>query len=153
ESHLVQAANRVENRPDAAPEFVIVAIVETLQVDFVQVDPWAQIVEDLRRPIAIRDKCRYYSSFAGSLKYLHRPLAGDQRLVVGANQRLRTLAQCVLYQKIGRCFKRRSYRVWISQGLRSNPVLTVRAMQIAPEHSKAVGHGAGIGMEERLFLD
>src|ERR1700722_13834509 len=39
QSALMNAANAVENGGDASAEFVVVAIIEALQVDFVQVEP------------------------------------------------------------------------------------------------------------------
>src|SRR5262245_28680535 len=41
----------------------------------------------------------------------------------------------------------------VTQGLRRHPVLAVAAMQIAPEHSKAVGERARIDVKERFLLD
>ena len=34
-----------------------------------------------------------------------------------------------------------------------HPVLTVSTMEVAPQHSEAVGQGSGIGVKKRLFLD
>ena len=40
-----------------------------------------------------------------------------------------------------------------SQRLRSHPVLAIRAVQIAPEHSEAVGQRAWMCVKERLLLN
>jgi len=37
--------------------------------------------------------------------------------------------------------------------LRSDPVLTIGAVQVAAQHSETVGEGSGISVEERLLLD
>ena len=47
---------RVKNRPDASAEFVIMAIVETLEIDLVEIDPRAEVFEYLRRAVAIGDE-------------------------------------------------------------------------------------------------
>ncbi len=56
QSHRVNAADAVEDGADAASEFVVVAVVETLQVDFVEIEPGAQVVENLRRAVAVGDE-------------------------------------------------------------------------------------------------
>ena len=43
--------------------------------------------------------------------------------------------------------------IGVSQSLRGNPVLAIGAVQIAAEHSEAVGECAGVGVKERLLLD
>ena len=54
----VQPPDRVENRLQASTELAIVAVVEALEIDFVQIDPRPQIFDHFRRAVAVRDKCR-----------------------------------------------------------------------------------------------
>ena len=56
-------------------------------------------------------------------------------------------------RSLGRRAQRRRDRGRIAQRLRRDPVLAVRAVQIAAEHAEAVGERAGIRVEERLLLD
>ena len=93
------------------------------------------------------------SGSPGLLEYFDRPLGGDQRLVVGADQDLRSLTQRVLHQGLRRGLQRRRHRIRIAQRLRSHPVLAISAVQIAAQHSETVGQCARVGMEERLLLD
>ena len=79
--------------------------------------------------------------------------AGDQRLVVGADQDSRALPQRVLHQGFRRGLQRSRHCVWIAQRLRSHPVLAICAMQIAAQHAEAVSQRARIGVEERFLLD
>ena len=54
EAHRVQAADRVEDRLEAAAELAVVAIVEALEIDLVEIDPRPQVLEHLRRAVAVR---------------------------------------------------------------------------------------------------
>ena len=54
EAHRVQPADRVEDRLEAAAELAVVAIVEALEIDLVEVDPRPQVLEHLRRAVAVR---------------------------------------------------------------------------------------------------
>ena len=56
EAHFVQAANGVEDGLQAATQLAIVAVVEALQIDFVEVEPWAQVFEHLRSAVAVGDE-------------------------------------------------------------------------------------------------
>ena len=93
----------------------------------------------------------------GRLRFLEhrdRPLAGDQRLVVGADDDARALPQRIADER---------FRRWrssggataarIAQRLRRHPVLAVAAVQVAAEHAEAVGERARMRVEERLLLD
>ena len=48
---------------------------------------------------------------------------------------------------------RRSHGVRIAQSLGCDPVLTVGAVQVAPQHAEAVGERSGMGVEERFLFD
>ena len=43
---------------DASAEFVVMAIVEALEINFVEIEPRAQIFEHLRRAVAVGDEIR-----------------------------------------------------------------------------------------------
>ena len=81
----MQSADGVEDGLEASAELTIVAIVEALEIDFVEVDPGMEIVEDLRRAVAVGDKCGEQSGLARLAENGDCPLAGDQRLVVRAD--------------------------------------------------------------------
>ena len=52
EAHVMNAADAVEDGGDASAEFVVVAVVETLEVDFVEIEPWDACIRALAA-------CRY----------------------------------------------------------------------------------------------
>ena len=149
----MQAANGVEDGLQAATQLVIVALIETLQIHFVEVEPWAQVFEHLRSAVAVGDESGNQSGRFGFLHDGDGPLGGDERLVVGADQHLRALLQRVAHQGFGRGFERCRDRLRIAEGLRGHPVLAVGAVEIAAEHAEAVGECSGIGVEEGLLLD
>src|ERR1700736_101626 len=39
-AHLMQRADSLENWPNASAELVIMAVIETLQINLIQIDPW-----------------------------------------------------------------------------------------------------------------
>ena len=53
DAHAVQPSNGVEDGLEAAAELTIVAIVEALEIDLVEIDPRAQVLEHLRRAVAV----------------------------------------------------------------------------------------------------
>src|ERR1019366_6019414 len=144
DSHLVQAADGVKNRLQTSAKLPIVPIIEALQIHFVQIDPRMQILQHLRRPVAIRNESGLQAGFTRLPENCDCPLARDQRLVVRAHQDLGALPQRVFHQEL---------RIGFAQHLRSVPVLAIRTMQVATQHSKAVGERARRGVEERLLLD
>src|SRR5581483_1776925 len=97
---LVQPANGVEDRPDAPTELPIMLIIETLEIDFVEIDPWPDVLEHLRSSISIRDECRLQACSLGDFEYFDCPLRRNQWLVVGAHQNLCTLPNCIANQQI-----------------------------------------------------
>jgi hypothetical protein len=56
EAHLVNAADGVENGRDPAAQLAVMAGVEALQVDLVQVGPGADIFQHLRGGVAVRNE-------------------------------------------------------------------------------------------------
>jgi hypothetical protein len=149
----VDAADAVEDGADAASEFVVVAIVKTFQVDFVEIEPRADVVENLWSAVAVGDEPRKKPGGLGFFENCDRPFAGDERLVIGADQNFRALIKGVTYESLRSGGEWRRDRVGIAQGLRRHPVLAVSAMQVAAEHAEAVGESAGVSMEERLLFD
>src|SRR5712691_1611318 len=97
----MDAADAVEDGTDAAAEFVVVTVVKTFEIDFVQIEPRAEIFENLRRGVAVGNKTGDESGGFGFFEYGYGPLAGDERLVVGADQNLRTLLDCFAHQNFG----------------------------------------------------
>ncbi len=153
QSHRVDAADAVEDGADAATEFVVVAVVEALQIDFVEIEPRAHVVENLRRAVAVGDESGKKAGGLGFFENCDRPFAGDERLVVGADQNFRALIKGIAYESLRSGCERRRDGIGIAQGLRRHPVLAVSAMQVAAEHAEAVGESAWISVEERLFFD
>jgi hypothetical protein len=68
QAHGVDAANAFENGADAAAEFVVVAVVEALEIDFVEIEPGAHVFENLRRAVAVGDEAGDESAALASLK-------------------------------------------------------------------------------------
>ena len=59
------------------------------------------IFENLWRAVAVGNECREQSRGFGFFENSDRPFAGDQRLVVGADQNLRALRECIAHQRFG----------------------------------------------------
>jgi len=153
QSHRMNATDAIEDGGDTASEFVIVAIIETLQVDFVEIEPGAYVVENLLGAVAVGDESREKSGGFRFFENCDSPFAGDERLIIGADENFRALIKGVAHERLRRGLERQRNGVRIAQSLRRDPVLTVSAMQIAAEHAEAVGESARIGVEERLLLD
>ena len=85
QAHLVQAANGVENRADTAAKLVIVAIVKTLKIYLVEINPRTQIFEHLRRAIPVGNKASNQPCRFGFFENCDRPFTGDQRFVIRAD--------------------------------------------------------------------
>ncbi len=100
DTHLVQAANGVENRLQPSAELAIMAIVEALQIHFVQIYPRMQILQHLRRPVTVRNERCLQPGFARMPENLNCPLARDERLVISAHQHLRALPQRIFHQQL-----------------------------------------------------
>ena len=137
----------------ASAQLAVAAIVEALEIDLVDVEPRREVLDHLRRAIAVRDEPRRQAARAGRLEHRHAPLGGDQRLVVGGDDHARALPHGVARQRVRLHVTRWRHRRRIAQRLRRDPVLTVAAVQVAAEHAEAVGEAARPGVEERLLLD
>jgi hypothetical protein len=153
QTQRVNAADAVEDGSDASAELVIVAVVEAFEIDFVEIDPGAQVLENLRSGVAVGDESGDEAGGFGLFEDGDRPLAGDERLVIGADNDLRALIERIVDQGFRRDFERGRDGAGIAQGLRGDPILAVSAVEIATEHAEAVGERAGISVEERLFFD
>ncbi len=56
QSHLMNSPNAVEDGADASAEFVVMAIVETLEIHFVEIEPGTHIFKYLGSSVAVGDK-------------------------------------------------------------------------------------------------
>src|SRR5262249_51556423 len=96
ELHGIEPADRVENRLEPAPQLTVVAIVETLEIDLVEIDPRPDVLEHLWRAVSVRDVTSDQTSGLGLFEDGDRPLAPGQRLVVGADHDTRLLSEGVV---------------------------------------------------------
>ena len=149
----MQPGDRIEDRLQATAELPIMAVVEALEIDFVEIDVRAQVLQHLRRAVAVGDEPRGEPLLPRLGEDRHRPLGRDERLVVGADQNPGVLPERVLHQRLWGRVEGRGNSLRIAQRLRRDPVLTVRTVQIAAEHSKAVGESPGVRVEKWLLLD
>src|SRR6266508_3725885 len=83
EAPLVEGADRPEDALQGPSELPVRAVAEALEVDLVERHPGAYVVEDLRSGVAVRDVGAHEPLGQGLPEDRHRPLAGDERLVVG----------------------------------------------------------------------
>src|SRR5580704_319890 len=153
EPHLVDTADAVEDGTDASAEFMVVAVIKAFEIDLVQIEPGAQVFENLGSAVAVGDEAGEKSGGFGFPEYGDSPFAGDERLVVGADQNLRALGDGVPHQKFGRGLERKRDGAGIAQSLRRHPVLTIGAVQIAAQHAEAEGESAGKRVKKWLLLD
>ena len=86
QSHAVNTSDGIEDRSDTPTQFVIVAIVEALEIDFIQIEPGTQVFEHLGSTVAVRNKSGQESCGLRFFEDCDRPFAGDQRLVIRADQ-------------------------------------------------------------------
>src|SRR6266542_6447478 len=128
-------------------------VIKTLEIDFVEIHPRADVFEHARRAVAVRDVRSHEPHPERGLEERYGPLAGDERLLVRAHDNLAAEANRVLDERGRRGVNRRRNRLRIAERLRRHPVLAVRAVQVAPEHAEAEGERAGMRVEERLLLD
>src|SRR5262249_44079476 len=110
-------------------------------------------LEHPRRTVAVRDKAGDEACGLRLFEDRHRPLTRNERLVAGAHEDPRAEPLRVMHHGLGSglCWRGDSCR--IAKRLRCHPVLAVGTVEIAAEHSKAVGERTGVGVEERLLLD
>ena len=129
------------------------AIVEAFEIDFVQIDPRAQIFEHFRRAVAVRHVSRRQPPCLGLLEDGHGPLARDERLIVRAHHHARVQPKRIVNEPFRRRLQRRRNGSRIAERLRRHPVLAVPTVQIASKHPEAVRERAGLRVKEWLLLD
>src|SRR5208283_5400018 len=103
----MDAADALEDRADAAAEFMIMTVVKAFEIDLIQVNPGMQVFKNLRRAVAVGNEAGEKPRGLGLFEDGNRPLAGDERLVVGADQNLCALRNGVAHEKFGRGVERR----------------------------------------------
>ncbi len=101
QSHLVNATDAVEDGGDASAEFVIVAIVETLQINLVEIEMGTQVFEHLGSGVAVGNESGEQAGGSCLFENGDRPFAGDQGLIVGADQDSRALVEGIANQGPG----------------------------------------------------
>ncbi len=101
QSHLVNAANAFQDGTDASAEFMVVAIVEALEIDLVEIKPGAQVFEDLRSAIAVGNESGEQARSSCLFEDGYGPFAGDKWLVVCADYNSRALHKGVAHQSVG----------------------------------------------------
>src|SRR6202008_544883 len=116
-SHPMQTANRIEDRLQASAQGPIVAIIEALEIDFVEIKPGAEVFEHLGSSIPIRNKPGDQAGGPGFLHDGDRPLSGDERLVVGTHQNAGALANRVTHQVLWRNIEWWRNRVGVAKRL------------------------------------
>ena len=96
EAHRMKPLNRIEDIVEKSAEFAVVAILKTLQIDFVKIDPGLDVVQHFRRAIAVGNVRCFQPGAPRALENFDGPFARDQRLVVGAGDDPRALfdGQC-----------------------------------------------------------
>ena len=153
EPHAVQPLDRLEHRGEHAAELPVVRVVEALEIDLVEIDPRAQVVEHLGRRVAVRHVGADEAPRPALTEHVHRPLARDQGLVVGRRENARAMA----YREV-RDLRGGHLLGWhahhrIAQRLRGQGVVTEGTVILASEHPEGEGARARVRMEERLLLD
>src|SRR6185369_13194072 len=69
-SHVIQGPNSFENGPDPSSQFVVVAIVEALEIHLVEIHPRPDVFQHLRGAVSVRYKAGDESGSPGLLEYL-----------------------------------------------------------------------------------
>src|SRR5258708_3678072 len=128
-------------------------VIKTLQINFIEINPWANIVEYLRRGVAVGDERGFQSCCLGFFENSDGPLGRNQRLIVGTYEDFCALVECIAHQQLRRSLQRWRDRLRVAQGLRGNPVLAIGAVQVTAQHAKAVSQGSRVSVEKRLLLD
>ena len=127
-------------------------VVEALQIHLVSLDPRLQIVEDLRRGVAVGDKGTGQPRSLSLCKYGDGPFRGDQRLVVAGNHEPGLFARGHGHELLRSNRPHRSVRGLVAQGLTRDPVLAIGAVQVAAKHAEGQGIAARVDVEEWLLL-
>src|SRR5439155_14889081 len=86
------------------------------------------------------------------LEHVERPYGGDERLVGGRADELRSLPQREPNKVVWGDVGREHAGSVVAQRLAREPVLAIATMKVASQHAECQRVGAGQGMEERLLL-
>jgi hypothetical protein len=97
----VRAADAVEHIRQHPAQLAIVPIVESLEIDLVEIHVRPDKLEHLGRDVAVADESADDPPGAGGLENRHRPIRGDERLVVGADHHRRASAGGNIDQFLG----------------------------------------------------
>jgi len=134
-------------------ELAVVAVVEALEIDLIQIHPRAQVFEHLRRSVSVRHEPGEQPCGLGAAEDGHGPLGRDQRLVVRTDDHAGAGAPGQFHDLPGSSRPGRRHRIWIAQCLRGDPILAVSTVEIAAEHAEAQRGRAWRHVKERLFLN
>ncbi len=85
DAHAVKRANRLEDWFQTSAKLTIVPVIKALEIDFVEIHPRPKVAKHARRGVTVRDKGSHKPPRACVLEDRDRPLARNQRLVVGAD--------------------------------------------------------------------
>ena len=153
EALLVERADRPGDALERAAEVAVGPVAEALQVHLVERDPGPDVLEHLLGAVAVRDVGAHEPLGLRVAEDLDRPLARDQRLVVGRGHDpgARALRGAHDLRRSHRLGGRRGRLV--PERLRGDPVLAVAAVIVAAEHAEGQRPGARQRVEERLLLD
>src|SRR5215813_2060370 len=136
ESTLVYHSNSFGNVLENTAELTVARVPEALEIYLVQVYPRPNIVEDLGSRIAVGDIRADEPLAFGYLEYIDGPFTGYEWFVIAGYQQPRSIPPGYLDHFLGSYFDGWSDSPWIPQRLRSDPVLAIGAMEIAPQHSE-----------------
>jgi hypothetical protein len=130
-----------------------VFVVEALQVDLVEVDVWADEVEDFGGAVTVGDVAADEAAGADLLEDFYGPFAGDERFVVGGDDDGRAVFEGELGELFRRAEPREADGLVVAERLGGDPVLAVAAVVVAAEHAEGEGVAGGEGVVEGFFLD
>ena len=149
----MQLPNRSQHIRQLTAELAVTLVVESFQVDLIQLNVWAQVFEDALGGVAVGHICADQPDIPGRSQHLQRPLTGDQRFVVRRGDHRRPVTLGRFHDFLRRQLVHLRDGARIAQGLTGHPVLAVPAVQIAPEHAEAQRVAPRECVEERLLLD
>ena len=149
----VKQSNGVQNLGKFAAQRPVVFVVKSLEVHLVKINPGLDILNHLGRAVAVGNIGGIQAFLFGLFKNFHRPLAGDQRFIISACHNPRTMLFGQIHKLFGRDFFRLRARGRISESLRRHPILAIRAVKIASQHTEAHGLGAGKRVKKRFLFN
>ena len=125
EALLVKGADGPEHAVERPSQVAVGPVAEALQVDLVEGDVGPDVVQHLRGSVAVRDVRADEPRRLRLLEDGHRPLAGDERLVVGGGHDGRAPGPGQAHDLGGSDDVRKHAGLMVPQGLRGEPVLAV----------------------------